>query len=68
LTQISSARRKDNGQFLAIKVITKKDMIKRDKEENVFNERNIMARLHHPFLVKLYYAFQTVRLRDHNYL
>lgn len=58
-SKVYLARRKDNGQFLAIKVITKKDMIKRDKEENVFNERNIMARLHHPFLVKLFYAFQT---------
>lgn len=37
-------------------------MIKRDKEENVFNERNIMARLHHPFLIELFFAFQTVRL------
>jgi len=35
-------------------------MIKRDKEETVFNERNIMTRIDHPFLVKLHYAFQTV--------
>lgn len=54
-------RRKDNGQFFAIKVISKKEMLTKDKEENVFNERNIMARMKHPFIVKLHYAFQNVR-------
>jgi len=60
---MNKARRKDNGQFYAIKVISKKEMIEKDKEENVFNERNIMTRLDHPFLVKLHYAFQTVKIQ-----
>ena len=46
--------------FYAIKVISKYEMIKRDKEESVFKERNIMTRLEHPFIVKLHWAFQSV--------
>jgi len=36
-------------------------MIEKDKEEAVFNERNIMTRIDHPFIVKLHHAFQTVQ-------
>lgn len=35
-------------------------MLKRDKEEIVFNERNILINVNHPFIIKLHYAFQTV--------
>ena len=54
------ARRKDNGQFYAIKVISKQEMIKKDKLESVFKERNVMTRLEHPFIVKLHFTFQSV--------
>ena len=54
------ARRKDNGQFYAIKVIDKEEMIRRDKEDIVYNERNINRLLNNPFVVKLHYAFQSV--------
>lgn len=37
-------------------------MLKRDKEEIVFNERNILINVNHPFIIKLHYAFQTVHL------
>ena len=58
---LSIARGKENGKFYAIKVISKKEALKRDKEEVFFNERNIMVRLNHPFLTKLYFSFQTVK-------
>lgn len=35
-------------------------MLARDKEEMVFNERNILVSVHHPFIITLNYAFQTV--------
>ena len=54
------ARGKDNGKFYAMKVISKKEVVERDKEEMLFNERNIMVRVNHPFLTKLHFAFQTV--------
>ena len=54
------AQKIDNGKFYSIKIIDKKEMIVRDKDEFVFNERNILVGLNHPFLIKLHYAFQTV--------
>ena len=32
-------------------------MLRRDKEETVFNERNILTRLANPFIAELKYAF-----------
>ena len=32
-------------------------MLKRDKEETVFNERNILSQLNNPFIAELKYAF-----------
>jgi serine/threonine protein kinase len=58
-SKVYLARRKDNGMLYAIKVISKKEMIQKDKEESVFNERNLMTRLDHPFLVKLHFSFQS---------
>ena len=60
------AQKIDNGKFYSIKIIDKKEMISRDKEELVFNERNILMSLNHPFLIKLHYAFQTVKLHFFN--
>lgn len=40
-----------------MKVIDKKLMIERDKEEMIFNERNILTKLNHRRLIKLYCAF-----------
>lgn len=54
------AQKIDTGQFFSIKIIDKKEMLARDKEEMVFNERNILVSVHHPFVITLNYAFQTV--------
>lgn len=54
------ARLKKTGKLYAVKVIDKEDMLKRDKEETVFNERNILTRLDNPFIAQLKYVFQTV--------
>jgi serum/glucocorticoid-regulated kinase 2 len=50
----------DTGQLFAIKVIDKQLMIERDKEEIIFNERNILTRIRHKRIVRMHYAFQTV--------
>jgi len=56
-SKVYLVRRKDNGNFYAMKVIKKREMIERDKEETVFNERSILTRINHPFLIGLHYAF-----------
>ncbi|KAM3141468.1 hypothetical protein pb186bvf_006332 [Paramecium bursaria] len=52
-------RKKDDGNFFAMKVIDKQLMLQRDREEIIFNERRILARLNNQRVITLYYAFQT---------
>jgi len=40
-----------------MKVIDKRLMIERDKEEMIFNERMILSRVNHPKIIALHYAF-----------
>lgn len=45
----------------AMKVLKKAHFVLREKEEtHTKNERSILEAVRHPFIVKLYYAFQTV--------
>ena len=53
------ARKKRTGDIYALKVLNKTDMIDRDQVENVLAERNILADSSCPYVVNLYYAFQT---------
>lgn len=46
-----------NGLY-AMKVISKADIVKRNKIPRIQTERQILATTSHPFLVHLYYAFQ----------
>lgn len=55
------ARKKRTGDIYALKVLNKTDMIDRDQVENVLAERNILADSSCPYVVNLYYAFQTQR-------
>lgn len=46
-----------------------KAKIKRDnKVENILNERAILEKVSHPFIVQMKYAFQNVRLSNYNQL
>lgn len=58
--RVLAARKKDSGQLYAVKVMTKKQVQREDKVENVLAERRILAIAAHPFVVKLHYAFQSV--------
>lgn len=50
----------DSGTYYAMKVIKKKDVCVRLKDKELTtNERFILERLNYPFLVRLFYAFQT---------
>jgi len=52
-------RKKDNGQIYAMKVLNKKAIIKRGEVQHTLTEKNILKNLVHPFLVNLYFTFQT---------
>jgi serine/threonine protein kinase len=42
-----------------MKVLNKKEMVKRNKVKRVLTEREILATANHPFIVTLYYSFQS---------
>jgi hypothetical protein len=52
-------RKQGSSRLMAMKVLSKKDMIKRKKVDRVLMEQKILMTLNHPFLVTLYHTFQT---------
>jgi len=53
------AQKKNTGDYFAIKKLTKEHMVRKKQVEHVMRERNIMAMTNNPFLVKLFYTFQS---------
>jgi len=51
--------KKDDGKLYAMKILVKKDIIKRQQTSNTKTERKILESLNSPFIVQLHYAFQT---------
>ncbi|KAL2916919.1 serine/threonine protein kinase, AGC [Polyrhizophydium stewartii] len=52
-------KKKDGEQMFAMKVLSKKEMIKRNKIRRVLAEQEILATANHPFIVTLYHSFQS---------
>ena len=53
------ARKRTTGDLFAIKVLKKEDVFMKNLVDSVYAERNIMAVTHNPFVVRLYYSFQS---------
>lgn len=53
------AKHKANNKIYALKVLTKQHVIESREVEHAISERSILASLNHPFLMRLYGAFQT---------
>jgi serine/threonine protein kinase len=51
-------REKLTGKIMAMKKLKKAEMLRRGQVEHVKAERNVLAEVHNPFIVKLYYSFQ----------
>ncbi|KDN53036.1 Pkinase-domain-containing protein [Tilletiaria anomala UBC 951] len=58
-------REKKTERLYAMKVLSKKEMIKRNKIKRVMAEQAILAASNHPFIVTLYHSFQS---EDYLYL
>lgn len=52
-------KKNDDNTTLAMKVLKKKHMIKRNQVEHTKTERSILELVKHPFVIQLRYAFQT---------
>ncbi|KAG9296249.1 hypothetical protein G9A89_014841 [Geosiphon pyriformis] len=50
---------KKSGKLYAMKVLSKKEMIKRNKIKRALAEQEILATSNHPFIVTLYHSFQS---------
>lgn len=56
--RVHLVRYKGNGQYYAMKVLKKPKLVELRQVEHTLNERNILARLDHPFIVRLLCTFQ----------
>ncbi|GAA6062778.1 hypothetical protein JCM10212_006891 [Sporobolomyces blumeae] len=52
-------KEKQSQQLYAMKVLSKKEMIKRNKIKRALAEEEILAGSNHPFIVTLYHSFQS---------
>ncbi|KAL7663801.1 non-specific serine/threonine protein kinase [[Candida] zeylanoides] len=58
-------KEKSSNKLYAMKVLSKKEMIQRNKIKRALAEQEILATSNHPFIVTLYHSFQS---EDHLYL
>jgi serine/threonine protein kinase len=52
-------RKRDSRNLFAMKVLDKKNIIRRNQVEHTNTERRVLGQIRHPFIVTLHYAFQT---------
>ena len=52
------AREIENGKEFAVKILDKRHLVKHDKVKCAGVEKDVLNRLNHPFVVKLFYTFQ----------
>jgi len=53
------AREKETREIYAIKVLQKRQIVKKKHIEHLHSERSVLALMKNPFIVKLHYAFQS---------
>lgn len=57
--QVYLVQLRNTDKLYAMKVLTKDEMIQRNKVKRVMTEREILATANHPFIVTMYASFQT---------
>jgi hypothetical protein len=57
-------KQKGTDKTMAMKVLSKKEMLRRNKVKRVLAEQEILTSANHPFIVSLYHSFQS---QDHLY-
>ncbi|KAJ1457462.1 kinase-like domain-containing protein [Pelagophyceae sp. CCMP2097] len=59
--EVSLAKHKKDGAYVALKCVSKGYVAKHDDERHVHNERTILHKLKHPFVVSLFGTFQDAK-------
>lgn len=58
--RVVQAQHKNSGQTYAVKVMSKRKLVTNEKKlERAITEKRVLARLSHPFVVSMHWAFQT---------
>ena len=57
--KVMQVRYKATGEIFAMKMLSKQHILEHGEVEHTMAERNILQKLHHPFLMNLHYSFQT---------
>jgi len=57
--KVMMVKKKDSGKTYAMKVLSKKDLVRRKQVLHTMTERQVISNLSHPFIVSLRFAFQT---------
>lgn len=56
--EVRIVREKTTGKIMAMKKLKKSEMLRRGQVEHVRAERNVLAEVQSPYVVKLFYSFQ----------
>jgi serine/threonine protein kinase len=51
-------QKENTNEYYAMKRLKKSELKNKKQKEHILNERDTLIKLNHPFIVKLYYAFQ----------
>ncbi|ORC89571.1 serine/threonine protein kinase [Trypanosoma theileri] len=57
--QVVLVRRVGTKDYYAMKVVNKQGLLEHNRYRDVFIERNVLSRINHPYLLKLYWTFQS---------
>ena len=57
--KVWQVRKRDSGEIFAMKVLDKKTVIEQNLVAHTVLERDVMLMCNNPFIVNMYYAFQT---------
>lgn len=49
---------KSTGQVYALKILQKATIVKLNQTRNIMNEKNLLMRINHPFILKLYQTYR----------
>jgi serine/threonine protein kinase len=58
--KVMKVKKKDTGEIFAMKILKKEQVIDQEAIKQTNTENQILQHLHHPFIVQLHYAFQTL--------
>lgn len=58
---VTLVRKKDSGMLYALKTVSKKYIINKNKSNQIVNEKIILSKVSHPFIIKFITSFQSVK-------